>query len=352
MLGSPTRSLVTGGAGFIGSHLVDRLLARGHAVRVVDNLSTGSERNLAHLNGQIEFLREDLRDERVCHRAVQDVDTVFHVAALPSVPRSLADPWGCHDANVNATMRVLLACAKAGVRRVVYSSSSSAYGDTPTLPKVESAEPLPRSPYAAAKLAGEQYVLAFARAGLVEGVALRYFNVFGPRQDPNSPYAAVIPAFMKAAYEGHAATVYGDGTQTRDFTYVDNVVEANILAAEAAARTANGTVLNVGGGQRTSLLELLARIREVTGRDVAYRHAPFRDGDVQDSLAGLGRARRAIDYWPRVTLRRGLQCTWEWFLEERGRSASGPPPGTDGRVEAPVAGPEVDRALPHLAAGP
>src|SRR2546429_8203261 len=233
--GSRAVPLVTGGAGFIGSHLVERLLALGQRVRVVDNLSTGKLENLAAILSDLEFVRGDLRDEEVCRRAVRGVEVVFHVAALPSVPRSLADPWTSHDCNVNATLRLLIACAEARVRRVVYSSSSSAYGDTATLPKIEDSEPLPRSPYAVAKLAGEQYVLAFARAGTVEGVALRYFNVFGPRQDPNSPYAAVIPAFLSAAHEGRPVSVFGDGRQTRDFTYVANVVEANILAAKAPA---------------------------------------------------------------------------------------------------------------------
>jgi len=308
-------TLVTGGAGFIGSHLVDRLVALGHRVRVVDNLSTGHAENLAPVAEQIDFIRGDLRDPEICREAVQDVELVFHLAALPSVPRSLADPWGSHDANVNATLRLLIACAEAHVKRVVYSGSSSAYGDTPTLPKVESAEPLPRSPYAAAKLAGEQYVLAFARAGTVEGVALRYFNVFGPRQDPNSPYAAVIPAFLAATNEGRPAVVFGDGTQTRDFTYVANVVEANVLAATAPAKLASGTVVNVGAGQRTSLLALLELVREVTGRDLAYTCQPRRNGDVRDSMASLERAQRVIGYHPRVTLKQGLQRTWEWFAD-------------------------------------
>jgi UDP-glucose 4-epimerase len=328
------RSLVTGGAGFIGSHLVERLLELRHRVRVVDNLSTGHERNLASAMPYIEFVEADLCDPDVAPKVVEGVDTVFHVAALPSVPRSLADPWGSHEANVNATLRLLMACAAQGVRRVVYSSSSSAYGDTPLLPKVETAEPLPRSPYAAAKLAGEQYVLAFARAGRVEGVALRYFNVFGPRQDPNSPYAAVIPAFLKAAYTGETATVNGDGEQTRDFTYVANVVEANVLAAVARADTASGMVLNIGGAQRTSLLGLLELIRDVTDRDLPYRHAPARDGDVRDSLAALGRARRAIGYMPFVNLRQGLQRTWDWFVAEHDR------PAADRAAVAPAGGGE------------
>src|SRR5438067_348137 len=313
MPGSRAVTLVTGGAGFIGSHLVERLLALGHRVRVVDNLSTGSAANLAPVLGRIEFLRGDLRDEAVCRRAVQGADLVFHVAALPSVPRSLEDPWTSHDCNVNATMRLLIASTAARVRRIVYSSSSSAYGDTPTLPKVESAEPLPRSPYAAAKLAGEQYVLAFARAGRVEGIALRYFNVFGPRQDPDSPYAAVIPAFLAAAHEGRPAVIFGDGAQTRDFTYVANVVEANVLAATAPRDLASGTVVNIGGGVRISLLELLEQIQDVTGFRVAHACQPSRNGDVRDSLASLERAKQVIGYHPRATLKEGLERTWEWF---------------------------------------
>src|SRR5437870_1157371 len=298
-------TLVTGGAGFIGSHLAERLLALGHRVRVVDNLSTGSTAHLASVLSQIEFLRGDLRDEDVCRRAVQGVELVFHLAALPSVPRSLEDPWTSHDCNVNATLRLLIASAAARVRRVVYSSSSSAYGDTAALVKVESAEPLPRSPYAVAKLAGEQYVLAFARAGTVEGVALRYFNVFGPRQDPNSPYAAVIPAFLSAAHEGRPVSLFGDGQQTRDFTYVANVVEANILAAQAPAVAASVPVANVGAGQRTSLLALADLIREATGRSLLCTSRPPRPGDVRDSLAGLERAERVLGYRPSVTLKDG-----------------------------------------------
>src|SRR5437879_9572196 len=224
MLTSGTSNcLVTGGAGFIGSHLAERLVALGHNVRVVDNLSTGDEANLAGLSTDIEFLRGDLCEPEVCRRAVAGMDVVFHVAALPSVPRSLKDPWASHAANVNATMRLLEACLEAGVARVVYSSSSSVYGDTPVLPKTESVEPLPRSPYAASKLAGEQYVLAFARAGRVEGVALRYFNVFGPRQSPHAAYAAVIPNFFQSALEGYLDALYGYGQPSRDFTYVDHV---------------------------------------------------------------------------------------------------------------------------------
>lgn len=309
------RCLVTGGAGFIGSHIVQRLVADGHAVRVVDNLSTGSRENLASISG-VEFLHDDIRDPAACARAVRDVEIVFHVAALPSVPRSIADPWASHDHNVNGTMRLLEAARGAGVRRVVYSSSSSVYGDTPTLPKVETMEPLCRSPYATAKLAGEQYVLAYARAGLLEGVALRYFNVFGPRQSPRSAYAAVIPAFLDCAQHGKTAHINGDGEQTRDFTYVDNVVEANLLAAFGPAERVNGWVTNAGAGNRTSLNTLLTMIESVTGLPVAREYQAPRAGDVRDSLASLERAERVLGYRPSVDLEEGLRRTWAWFQED------------------------------------
>src|SRR5437016_3937041 len=305
-----SKCLVTGGAGFIVSHLAERLVALGHNVRVVDNLSTGDEANLAGLSTDIEFLRGDLCEPEVCRRAVAGMDVVFHVAALPSVPRSLKDPWASHAANVNATVRLLEACVEAKVARIVYSSSSSVYGDTPVLPKTEAVEPLPRSPYAASKLAGEQYVLAFARTGLIEGVALRYFNVFGPRQSPDSQYAAVIPKFFQATLDGRSAVVFGDGRQTRDFTYVDNVVEANVLAASAAADRVNGWVVNVGAGARTALLEVIGMISAITGRRLAHVHQQPRAGDVRDSLACLERAERVLGYQPRVSLEEGLRRTW------------------------------------------
>ena len=256
----PRRCLVTGGAGFIGSHVATRLVARGDIVRVVDDLSTGQESNLRSVAADIDFVRGDLCDPDVCRTAVDGIDVVFHLAAIASVPASLNDPWACHDANVNGTRRLLEACARAKVRRVVYSSSSSVYGDTPVSAKTEAAEPEPRSPYAASKLAGEQYVLAFARAGVLEGIALRYFNVFGPRQAPGSAYAAVIPNFLQAALEQRPAEVYGDGRQTRDFIYVDNVADANLLAASAPAADVNGWVVNVGAGRRTSLLDSIDAI--------------------------------------------------------------------------------------------
>jgi len=320
MLAGGVQCLVTGGAGFIGSHVATRLAVLGCGVRVVDDLSTGDEANLADLDDKIEFLRGDLCDPEVCRRAVDGVTVVFHLAAIPSVPRSLEDPWGSHDANVNATLRLLEACRKARVRRIVYSSSSSVYGDTAVMPKVETAEPLPRSPYATSKLAGEQYVLAYARAGLIEGVALRYFNVFGPRQSPHSAYAAVIPAFLVAALEGRRPVLFGDGSQTRDFTFVDNVVEANMLAATRAPEVASGWVVNVGAGVRTSLLTLLDSISEITGRRLHPEHRPPRPGDVHDSLASLDRAAQVLHYRPAVGLEEGLRRTWTWFTDGTSRA--------------------------------
>ncbi len=320
MMQPRARCLVTGGAGFIGSHICRQLLARGHTVRVLDDLSTGSWENLEDIGAEIEFIEGDIRDTATCARSNAGVDVVFHLAALPSVARSLADPWASHDVNVNGTMRILEAARAAGVRRIVFSSSSSVYGDTPTLPKTEGMEPLPRSPYATSKLAGEQYVLAYARAGLLEGVALRYFNVFGPRQSPHSAYAAVIPAFLSAALTGTVAEVNGDGTQTRDFTYIDNVVQANCLAAFEPADRVSGWAVNCGAGSRTSLNELLSMIERVSGRPVAREALPPRPGDVRDSQARLDRAAAVLGYRPAIALEEGLQRTWQWFADMPART--------------------------------
>jgi UDP-glucose 4-epimerase len=299
----------------------------------VDNLSTGSRANLAHVAADVDFLEGDLCDPRVAARAVDSIDVIYHLAALPSVPRSLADPLGSHDANVNATVYLLDAAVKAKVRRIVYSSSSSVYGDTPELPKVESVEPLPRSPYAASKLASEQYVLAYARGGLIEGVALRYFNVFGPRQSPSSAYAAVIPLFMAAALRGAPATLFGDGEQTRDFTYVSNVVQANVLAGTRPAEIVSGAPVNVGAGERTTLRQLAALIGEVSGRSLVCQTAAPRPGDVRDSLASLERAKRLLGFEADVGLREGLRRTWEWFRSHESASE----PATRPRVAPQLA---------------
>jgi len=289
---------------------------------VVDNLSTGNLANLAEASERIEFVRGDVQDPSVCERVVDGVEVIFHLAALGSVPRSIKDSWTSHDSNVNGTLRLLEAARHGGVRRLVFSSSSSVYGDTPTLPKVETFEPLCRSPYAAGKIAAEQYTLAYARAGLLEGVALRYFNIFGPRQSPTGAYAAVIPLFMQAALTGGTAAVNGDGGQTRDFTYVDNAVQANLLAAFQPAERVSGHVTNVGAGARTSLMELLDMVREISGVDVPVSHRPPREGDVRDSLAGLERARAVLGYAPLVDVREGMRRTWDWFAAAHGAAVA------------------------------
>jgi UDP-glucose 4-epimerase len=302
-------ALVTGGAGFIGSHLVDALLAAGWRVRLLDDFSSGREANVAHLNGSAELLRGDLRDRALLARALAGVEVVFHQGAVPSVPRSVAEPERTHSVNATGTLGVLEASRAAGVRRVVFASSSSAYGDTPVLPKVETMPPCPLSPYALQKYAGERYCQLYHRLYGLETVALRYFNVYGPRQNPRSEYAAVIPRFATACLSGEAPVVFGDGEQTRDFTFVADAVAANLLAADAPR--AAGEVVNVAGGRRVSLNELLREIRALTGASVSARHEAGRPGDVRDSLADLGRARELLGYAPRVDLRTGLAKTIE-----------------------------------------
>jgi nucleoside-diphosphate-sugar epimerase len=309
--------LVTGGAGFIGSHLVDALVARGARVRVVDNLVTGRRENLAPLlaRGAIEFLEGDLADLEVARRAMDGVEIVLHQAAIPSVPRSVSDPIASNRANVDATLNVLVAARDAGVRRVVYAASSSAYGDTPTLPKHEAMPPAPRSPYALQKLVGEQYMTLFATLYGLETVSLRYFNVFGPRQDPSSPYSGVISLFIRALLEGRPPVVYGDGEQTRDFTYVANVVDGVLRACEAPG--VSGAVINLATGGRISLNALLDALRTITGARVAARHAPPRPGDVRDSQADISRARELLGYEPIVPFEEGLRLTVEWYRAAR-----------------------------------
>jgi nucleoside-diphosphate-sugar epimerase len=302
-------ALVTGGAGFIGSHLVDRLLAAGWGVRLLDDFSSGREANVAHLNGRAELIRGDLRDRERLAKALDGVEVVFHQAAVPSVPRSVAEPERTNDVNVTGTLGLLEAARRAGVRRLVFASSSSAYGDTPVLPKVETLPPCPLSPYALQKYAGERYCQLFHRLYGLETVALRYFNVYGPRQNPKSEYAAVIPRFATACLRGEAPTVFGDGEQTRDFTFVGDAVAANLLAADA--ERAPGEVFNVAGGRRISLNELLREIRSLTGAKVEARYQPARPGDVRDSLADLSRARELLGYEPEVELRSGLRRTVE-----------------------------------------
>lgn len=303
------RYLVTGGAGFIGSHLAEALVARGANVRVLDNLATGSEVNVAHLQNDIEFIFGDLRNLDTVRGAMQGVDVVFHEGALASVPRSIDDPLGSLESNVNGTLHVLLAARDAGVRRVIYASSSSVYGDTPTLPKREDMPTNPQSPYAIHKLAGEQLCLAFTRFYHLETVALRYFNVFGPRQDPASQYAAVIPRFLSALLSGSRPLVFGDGEQTRDFTYVGNVVEANLRAAEVP--DASGHVINVGCGKRIALNELLRLACDLLERSTPAEYLPARAGDLRHSLADISEASHLLGYQPLISIREGLQRTLE-----------------------------------------
>jgi UDP-glucose 4-epimerase len=313
-----TRSLllVTGGAGFIGSHVVERLLAEGHRVRVFDNFSTGSRANLDFARGsrRLEIVRGDLRSLPAVERAVRGVAAVFHQAAMRSVPRSVADPLGCNTANVTGTLHVLVAAAKQKRKpRVVYASSSSVYGERPDLPKREDQPTAPISPYAASKVAGELYASVWSRLFGVETVGLRYFNVFGPRQDPQSEYAAVIPRFILWGSEGRPLQVHGDGLQSRDFTYIDNVVSANLLAAKAPAAAVSGKSYNVGCGSRISLLEIISRLEDMLGGLLKRKHLPTRAGDVPHTLADIGAAGRDFGYIPLVDFEAGLKRTVEYF---------------------------------------
>ena len=309
------RYLVTGGAGFIGSHIVEALMRRGDAVSILDDFSTGHRRNLdAALKARPadapapEILEGDLRDVALVRRAVAGVTHVLHQAALPSVPRSVAEPLKSHEVNASGTLGLLLAARDAGVKRFVYASSSSAYGDAPTLPKIESQPTAPLSPYAVSKLAGEQYCRIFTPLYGLETVSLRYFNIFGPRQDPQSQYAAVIPRFVTAVQRGESPTVYGDGTQSRDFTYIDNAVQANLLACDAPASAA-GLAYNVACGASATLLEVLGLIGRILNKPVRPVHEPFRAGDVKHSLASIDLARRHLDFDPKIDLEEGLRRT-------------------------------------------
>jgi UDP-glucose 4-epimerase len=299
--------LVTGGAGFIGSHLVDALVRQGHTVRVLDNLSTGSYANLHEVRSQIELIEGDVTDPAAVQAATAGVELVFHQAALASVSRSLSDPLATHQVCSTGTLLLLLAARDAGVRRVIYAASSSAYGNSEKLPKRESDPCMPASPYAVAKYAGEKYCKVFSNLYGLETVRLRYFNVFGPRQSPDSPYAAVIPRFLQALLHGRNPVVHGDGMQSRDFTYVDDVVQANLLAAKA--QRVSGKVYNIAFGQQTSLLELIAHANELLGTNIKPIFAPPRPGDVRHSLADTSLAQTDLGYCPCVDVVQGLaQC--------------------------------------------
>lgn len=302
--------LVTGGAGFIGGHLIDALLAQNAEVRVIDNLSTGKRENIDRVCNRVDFIEADICDPEAIARAVHGVELVFHEAAIPSVSRSVADPVASNQANVGGTVSVLNAARLAGVRKLVYAASSSAYGDTPTLPKVETMTPRPMSPYAISKLAGEQYVSVFGKLYGFETVSLRYFNVFGPRQDPKSEYAAVIPRFVTTILNGARPIIFGDGEQTRDFCYIDNTVSANLLAAKATTR---GEVVNVACGGRVSLNALIGLINEELGTDVKPEYQAGRAGDVRDSLADISAAQKLLGYEVMYDLRAGLKKAIDWY---------------------------------------
>jgi nucleoside-diphosphate-sugar epimerase len=302
--------LVTGGAGFIGSHLTEELVRRGQRVRVVDSLITGKRQNLAHIPG-VEFIEGDLADLAVAKRAVEGIDFVLHQAAIPSVPRSVQDPITSNTANIDASLNVLVAARDARVKRLVYAGSSSAYGDAPTLPKVETMPAAPLSPYALQKLVAEQYCQMFTRLYGFETVTIRYFNVFGPRQDPSSPYSGVISLFISALCERRQPTIYGDGNHTRDFTYVANVVDGVLRACEA--KRASGEVINVATGGRISLNQLFQTIRDLVGARVDPIYTDPRPGDVRDSQADIEKARRLLGYEPKVSFDEGLKKTVEWY---------------------------------------
>jgi UDP-glucose 4-epimerase len=309
--------LVTGGAGFIGSHIAEALVARGDRVRVLDNLCTGHMSNLASIRDSVEFIQADVEDPAAVAKAVRGVDCIFHNAALASVPRSVERPLDTNTACVTGTLNLLDQAQKAGVRRLVYAGSSSAYGDQPTSSKRETDLPAPLSPYGAAKLAAEFYCQAFTHTHGFETVTIRYFNVFGPRQDPNSQYSAVIPLFITAMLAGRQPTIYGDGGQSRDFTYIANVIHGNLLAADAPHVA--GRVFNVANGRNTTLLELIAALNRLLGTNIQPIHAPARVGDVRESLADITRARQLLAYEPQIDFDAGLRRSIEYYRSIVGR---------------------------------
>lgn len=303
--------LITGGAGFIGSSIARTLVSRGDQVRIIDNLSSGKRDNLADLQDKVEFIEASILDGAALKAAMAGVEVVYHEAAMPSVPRSVAEPVPSHEANATGTLRVLEAAREAKVRRVVYAGSSSAYGETPTLPKIETMPASVLSPYAASKLAGEQYCQVWHHVYGLETVVLRYFNVFGPRQDPNSQYAAVVPKFVTAALKGEAPVIYGDGQQSRDFCFIDNVIEANLLAAEVPGVA--GQVFNVACGEATTLLEVVAAVGKLLGKPLVAQHQPPRTGDIKHSLADISKAKSMLGYTASISFEEGLKRTVQWY---------------------------------------
>jgi nucleoside-diphosphate-sugar epimerase len=307
--------MITGGAGFVGSHLAKTLLKEGNEVVIYDDVSTGNLNNLEEIRQDIHFVQASLLDKETLGSALKGVEKVFHAGAIPSVPRSIDQPEETHHANVTGTFNLLLACQEKSVKRIVYSASSSAYGDTPTLPKVETMPPSPQSYYALHKYIGEEYMRLFHKAAGLETVSIRYFNVFGPFQNPNSEYSAVIPKFICMMKKGDAPTIFGDGETSRDFSYIDNVVRANIMASDAGSK-AFGRVMNVACGERVTLNELVGHINQILGKDLKPKYAETRRGDVKHSLADISLARELIGYEPSVFFQEGLKLTVDWFLEQ------------------------------------
>ena len=314
------RYLVTGGAGFIGSNTVDELVRRGHSVVVLDDLSSGREDNLAEIRNKITFIKGSITDIEVVRKVMHEAEYVLHLGARTSVPRSVKDPLDTNKINIEGTLNVLVAAKELKVKRVVFAASSSAYGETPTLPKTEAMQPQPISPYGVTKYVGELYCQTFGRCYGLENVALRYFNIFGPRQDPSSPYSGVLAKFCTAFLEDVQPLVFGDGEQTRDFTYVDNAVQANLLACEAP--NASGKVFNVGVGGRVSLNEVLRELAKITGKTLAAKYEPPRDGDIRDSQADISEARETLGYDPQVSFEEGLARTFEWYRSTPMRAAA------------------------------
>ena len=317
------RYLITGIAGFIGSTIAHELVAQGHEVRGIDNLSTGNLDNLADIKASVSFEQADIADIAALHRACDGIDYVLHQAAVASVPRSVKDPLGSHQANVNGTLNVLLAARDAGVKRIVYAASSSAYGDQPTQPKHEEMLPQPLSPYAVQKLTCEYYIQSFCNVYGMEGVCLRYFNIFGPRQAADSPYSGVIAQFIYMMMAGKTPTIFGDGSTSRDFTFVQNAVQANLLACTAPKEVATGRVFNVGTGQSHTLNDLYVALARILNFGENARYGPTREGDVQHSLANIDRARKELGYQPQGDFHSGLEKTVAWYLEEHSKSAAG-----------------------------
>ena len=308
--------MITGIAGFIGSSIARALLAQGEQVRGVDNFATGKHENIDEIAARIDFREADLLDLDAVRRACEGVQCVFHQAAIPSVPKSVKDPLGSNRANVDGTVNLLVAARDAGVKRVVYAASSSAYGDTPTLPKHEEMIPNPISPYAVAKLASEYYMSSFYRCYGLETVSLRYFNIFGPRQDPSSPYSGVLAKFTTQMLQGETPTIFGDGSQSRDFTYIDNAVAANLLASQAAAEQVAGQMFNVATGTRVDLNETCRLLKRMTGYQGDVKYGPEREGDIKHSLADISRAKTALGYTPAVNFEEGLRRTVEWYRSQ------------------------------------